>query len=133
MSNKSGKFIITWLLKKLLNWTPEQIYEKQYWWKKCANRQRRSCCVKLLKKLIKSFYNNVNANKITNNKSFWKTVKPSFTKKSIKNKKLTMLIMMKRFQKNLNLLKSLQTTLKILWKYQISNELPFFSYTLIQY
>ena len=27
--------------------------------------------MKLLKKLIKSFYNNVNANKITNNKSFW--------------------------------------------------------------
>ena len=33
----------------------------------------------------RSLYNNLNVNKITDNTSFWKTVKPSFTEKTLKD------------------------------------------------
>ena len=45
-------------------------------------------CTKLIKKTKRNFYNNLNVNKITNNKSFWKTVKPSFTEKTLKDEKI---------------------------------------------
>ena len=50
---------------------------------------KRQCnfCTKLIKKTKMNFYNNLNVNKITHNKSFWKTVKPSFTEKTLKDEK----------------------------------------------
>ena len=45
---------------------------------------------KLIKKTKKNFYNNLNVNKITDNKSFWKTVKPSFTEKTLKDEKIVL-------------------------------------------
>ena len=36
----------------------------------------------------RNFYNNVNVNKITDSRSFWKTVKSSFTEKTLKDKKI---------------------------------------------
>ena len=44
-------------------------------------------CTTLIKKTERNFYNNLNVNKITDNKSFWKTVKPSFTEKTLKGEK----------------------------------------------
>ena len=35
-------------------------------------------------------YKNLNANKIADNKSFWKTVKPNFTEKKLKNEKIVL-------------------------------------------
>ena len=46
-----------------------------------AYKRQRNFCTKLVKKTKTNFYNNVNVNTITDNKSFWKTVKPSFTEK----------------------------------------------------
>ena len=59
-----------------------------------ANRStyktQRNFCVKLLRNTKKEFYNNLNVKYITKNKFFWKTVKPSFTDKTLKDEKVTL-------------------------------------------
>ena len=44
----------------------------------------------LLKRQKGIFYNNLNVNEITYYKSFWKTVKPSFTEKTLKGEKVVL-------------------------------------------
>ena len=56
-----------------------------------AYKRRRNFCVKLLRKTKKEFYNNPNVKHITENKLFWKTVKPSFTDKTLKDKRITLI------------------------------------------
>ena len=53
-------------------------------------KRQRNFCTKLIKKTKRNFYNNLNVNKITDNKSFWKTVKPSFTEKTLKDEKIVL-------------------------------------------
>ena len=55
-----------------------------------AYKRQRSFCVKLLRKTKKEFYNNLNVKYITENKLFWKTVKPSFTDKTLKDERITL-------------------------------------------
>ena len=47
-------------------------------------------CTKLIKKTKRDFCNNLNVSKITDNKSFWKTVKPSFTEKTLKDEQIVL-------------------------------------------
>ena len=54
-----------------------------------AYKRQRNFCVKLLRKTKKEFYNNLNVKYITENKLFWKTVKPSFTDKTLKYERFT--------------------------------------------
>ena len=44
----------------------------------------------LIKNTKRNFINNRNVNKITDNKSFWKSVKPSFTEKALKDEKIVL-------------------------------------------
>ena len=53
-------------------------------------KRQRNFCTTLIKKIKRNFYNNLNVNKITDNKSFWKTVKPSFTEKTLKGEKIVL-------------------------------------------
>ena len=46
--------------------------------------------MKLLRKTKKEFYNNLNVKYITENKLFWKTVKPSFKDKTLKDERITL-------------------------------------------
>ena len=46
--------------------------------------------MKLLRKTKKEFYNNLNVKYINENKLFWKTVKPSFTNKTLKDERITL-------------------------------------------
>ena len=55
-----------------------------------AYKRQRNFCTILIKKTKRNFYNNLNVNKITDNKSFWKTVKPSFTEKTLKDEKIVL-------------------------------------------
>ena len=48
-----------------------------------AYRKQRNKCVHLLKKAKKDFYGNLKPSSICDNKTFWKTVKPIFTDKSV--------------------------------------------------
>ena len=45
-------------------------------------------CVKLLKKTEKEFYNKLNIKYISENKLFWKTIKPYFTYKTLKDERI---------------------------------------------
>ena len=48
---------------------------------------QRNYCKKLLRSTKKSYFNNLDISKIIDNRSFWKTIVPLFTKKTLKNKK----------------------------------------------
>ena len=61
------------LRNKFLN-TKSDIDRKAY------NKQR-NLCVSLIRREKKNFFNNISIHHITDNKTFWKTVKPLFTYK----------------------------------------------------
>ena len=46
-------------------------------------------CVKILRKSKKDFCNNLNVKRITENRTFWETIKPNFTDKTLKDKRIT--------------------------------------------
>ena len=71
------------LRNKFLN-TKSDIDRKTY------NKQR-NLCVSLIRREKKNFFNNINTRDITNNKTFWKTVKPLFTDKIQSKPKITLI------------------------------------------
>ena len=56
-----------------------------------AYKKQRNMCVNLLRKSKKSYYNNLNVKSVTDNKLFWKSVKPCFSEKSPIDKKITLI------------------------------------------
>ena len=52
---------------------------------------QRNLCLSLLRKRKKIFYNNLDVKKITDNKKFWKTVKPCFSDKYMKDERITLI------------------------------------------
>ena len=55
-----------------------------------AYKRQRNYCAKLLKRSKKDFYNNLKVKKVTDNKDFWKTIKPNFTDKVLKDEKIVL-------------------------------------------
>ena len=55
-----------------------------------ADKRQRNYCVKLLKRSNIDFYNNLNVKKVTDNKHFWKTIKPNFTDKVLKDERIVL-------------------------------------------
>ena len=53
-------------------------------------KRQKNACVKLLRKNRKEFYTTPNVKYITKDKLFWKTVKASFTAKTLKNEKINL-------------------------------------------
>ena len=53
-------------------------------------KRYRNFCDGLFRKEKRRFYENIDTNKITDNRIFWKTVKPLFSEKHILNKKITL-------------------------------------------
>ena len=51
----------------------------------------RNYCTRLFRKEKRSYYNNLNTRLITDNKQFWKTIKPLFSEKHFSNNKITLL------------------------------------------
>ena len=58
--------------------------------RKAYNKQR-NYVVSLLRKENKEFYGNLNISVLTENMTFWKTVKPFLTKRSTKVSKITLI------------------------------------------
>ena len=81
MNKKVNKEImkISRLRNKLLT-TKSNIYRKTY-------NKHHNLCVSLIRSEKKNFFSNINMSDITNNKTFWKTVKPFFTDKIKTNMK----------------------------------------------
>ena len=73
----------TCLRNKFLN-TKGEIDRKAY------NKQR-NLCVNLIKSEKKNFLSNINTSDITDDKTFWKTVKPFFTDKIKTKSKITLI------------------------------------------
>ena len=48
-----------------------------------AHKKQRNACVKLLQKIKKDFFNNLDLKRVTDNKQFWKTVKSCLTYKTL--------------------------------------------------
>ena len=48
-------------------------------------------CVSLIRKTKRDYYSNLNHKQVTDNKIFWKTIKPFFTDKGINNEKITLI------------------------------------------
>ena len=51
---------------------------------------QRNYCQKLLRSTKKSYFNNLDISKINDNRSFWKTIVPLFTKKTSKCEKINL-------------------------------------------
>ena len=57
---------------------------------KDAYRKQRNYCVSLLREIKKNIYENLDPKLITDNKKFWKQVKPFFSDKTPNNSKITL-------------------------------------------
>ena len=57
---------------------------------KLAYNKQRNICTSLLRKEKKSYFENLDTSHITDNKMFWKTVKPMFSKKCTMKEKITL-------------------------------------------
>ena len=84
MTNDLRKAIMN--RSRLLNKFRNENTEQNKW----AYKKQRNLCVKLLKRAKKTFYNSLDVKKVCDNKTFWKTIKPNFTEKTIKDQKLTL-------------------------------------------
>ena len=56
-----------------------------------AYKMQPNTCVKLLRKSKKDFFNNLDVKCVTDNKQFWKTVKPCLTEKTLKGERITLI------------------------------------------
>ena len=53
--------------------------------------KQRNMCVSLLRKSKKEYFSSLNINKVVENKSFWKIVKPFLSNKTISSEKITII------------------------------------------
>ena len=58
---------------------------------KVKYKKQRNYCVNLVKKEKKKYYDKLNINNITSNKTFWNTMKPFFSDKCKSNNKITLI------------------------------------------
>ena len=56
-----------------------------------AFRRQRNFCVKLSRKVKRDFYNQLDISEVTDNKKFWKTVKPFISDKSSSKSRITLI------------------------------------------
>ena len=56
----------------------------------CKYKRQRNLCLNLLRKTKKSFYKNLDEKQVSDNKVFWKNVKPSFSDKGVNFSKITL-------------------------------------------
>ena len=56
-----------------------------------AFRRQRDFCVKLSRKVKRDFYNQLDISEVTDNKKFWKTVKPFISDKSSSKSRITLI------------------------------------------
>ena len=55
-----------------------------------AHKKQRNICVKLLRKIKKDFFNNLDVKRVTDNKQYWKTVNSCLTDKTLKDERTTL-------------------------------------------
>ena len=73
---------------------------------KARFKKQKNFCSKLYKKERKKFYSNLELNKITDNKLFWKTIKPLLSEKCIQSSKISLVSNNKVISEDLELAKT---------------------------
>ena len=96
----NSPFMTKQLIKMIMN---RSRYKNAYYKNKTVEnweryRSLRNECVKLTRNVKREYFENLKLNSITDNKKFWKTVKPNFTNKNKKNDKI---ILVENEQNNL--------------------------------
>ena len=76
---------------------------------------QRNYCKKLLKTRKKQYFNNLNTSKVTDNRTFWKTVVPLFTNKPSRGAKIISRKVIKILKMILNYVKCLTRIFQTLW------------------
>ena len=67
-------------------------FENKYFKTKSAvDKKQRNYCNRLCKRERQTYYEGLKATSITDNKKFWKTMKPFLTDKGVVNKKITLI------------------------------------------
>ena len=57
----------------------------------CKYKTQRNYCVNLLRKSKKQYFSNISVRDVSDNKSFWKSVKPYFSNKGSSSNKITLI------------------------------------------
>ena len=81
-----------------------------------AYKKQRNICVKLLRKTKKDLFNNLDVKRVTDNKQFWKTVKPCLTDKTLKDERITLIENEKVVSDERELVKMSKNTFQILYQ-----------------
>ena len=76
---------------------------------------QRSYCIKLLKTTKKQYFNNLNTSKVTDNRTFWKTVVPLFTNKPSRGAKIILKEGNKNITNDSELCEVFNTYFQTLW------------------
>ena len=71
---------------KLLN----KYHKEKTYNSKVAYNKQRNVCTSLFRKAKRTYYSSLNINRITDNKKFWKTMKPFFSEKCVSKEKITL-------------------------------------------
>ena len=53
--------------------------------------KQRNYCVSLIRKMKKDYYSTLDINKVTDNKTFWKTIKPFQSDKIVSTERITLI------------------------------------------
>ena len=90
----NSPFMTKSLRKMIMNWSRRKnVYFKTKTVENWENyRKLRNACTKSTRKTKKEYFQNLDMNDITDNRTFWKTVKPWFTSKGIKGTKKIILV-----------------------------------------
>ena len=84
MSKELRKAIMVWSkLKKKYNKNRTEENWDNY-------KKQKNFCVNLLRKIKKDYFNDLNIKNITDNKAFWKTIKPYFSNKGLKSSSINL-------------------------------------------
>ena len=93
----------------------ELLQTKPQEYKQAYNKQR-NLYATMVRKSKKNYFNNLNVRNITDNKQFWKTVKPFFSSKVGDNERKTLTEGDKVVSKDMKFAENLGHTLRLLWK-----------------
>ena len=89
LSDKNGTIEAPFISKELHNAIMKRLKDKSQ-----TNREnykiQRNFCQKVLRKTKKSYFESLSTKKITDNRTFWQTVVPLFTRKASKGETITL-------------------------------------------
>ena len=93
VSSNHSRFLNKEILKAIMNRTRlrNKFLRSRSTEDRSAYNQQRNFCLRLVRKARRDYYNNLDHKKVTDNKSFWRTVRPLFSDKISSFSKITLI------------------------------------------